>query len=87
MKAGKPVLTGEIQELYEKAPKAIEERAKKIQSGKKGPSFAMRHPFVTGGAGLVAGKMIFGEKKPDAMPPAVQYPQNDPSAYGMGGYY
>ena len=47
---------------------------KKKAQKKEGPSFAQRHPLVTGGAGLLLGKMIFSNPEPQT-DSTVIYPQ------------
>ena len=56
------------------AKEKMEKRKEGIRSAARGPSWAMRHPLLTAGAGVVAGKAIFGEKKENPEP-KILYPQ------------
>lgn len=70
----RPVLTGDRELAKNRALERIQARKQKIKEKSRGPSFAAKHPLLTGGAGLLAGKMIFDTKKEEADPQIV-YPQ------------
>ena len=65
--------------LPEAAKGAVRARHEKMKAGSKerakGPSFATTHPFITAGAGLIAGKAMFGAKPGEEQSPQIQYPQ------------
>lgn len=68
------LMTGEKEQLRESNLDRIKNRKGKIWEASKGPSWAVRHPFITAGAGLLAGKAIFGDKKEEPQPQVI-YPQ------------
>jgi hypothetical protein len=52
--------------IKDEAGEAVKARASKSNEAKKGPGFAMRHPFLTAGAGLMTAKYVMnGSKKQD----------------------
>lgn len=86
---GKALLSGEAEQIRRGAGEKVKQRLKGIKDRPKGPSWAMRHPFLTAGGGLLAGKMIFGQKEPSAPPPTVVYPTEQYAGQGSvgPGYY
>lgn len=76
-----PLLSGEKEQIRKKAPGIVKERAKNIKRITKGqaagPSFAHRHPLMTAGAGLAAGKyMLGGGDKQQESAPQLMQPSN-----------
>jgi len=90
---GRPLLSGDIEDVRKGSKKKVMERyqlgKEKAKQRARGPSFAMRHPLITAGGGLLAGKAIFGEKAPPTPGPHVSYPTEQYAGQGtMGqGYY
>jgi phage FluMu protein gp41 len=79
---GLPPSAEQIQQMSEASRAGIRERAKSLHAAKlkrleseKGPSWAMRHPLVTAGAGALGYKAMFGQESAPEQRPQIIYPQ------------